>query len=97
MEGAHAEETEADELTQRAKPVGRPRLNENGGRKPLKRKTKATVTSILTRILIDQAAANPRGEPAKQGRAVFAEAGPAPSSPASRALYFPENIVAWWC
>ncbi|ETM45661.1 hypothetical protein L914_09338 [Phytophthora nicotianae] len=28
-------------------------------------------------------------EPAKQGRAVFAEAGPAPSSPASRALHAP--------
>ncbi|KAF4032596.1 hypothetical protein GN244_ATG15528 [Phytophthora infestans] len=51
MEGAHAEETEADELTQRAKPVGRPRLNENGGRKPLKRK----VGSYTNQLKLDAA------------------------------------------
>ncbi|KAG6956729.1 hypothetical protein JG688_00011289 [Phytophthora aleatoria] len=37
--------------------------------------------------------ANPRGEPAKQSRAVFAEAGPAPSSSASRALHSPVHTI----
>ncbi|KAG6945184.1 hypothetical protein JG687_00017437 [Phytophthora cactorum] len=33
------------------------------------------------------------GEPAKQGRAVFAEAVPVPSSAASRALHSPEHPI----
>ncbi|KAG6942673.1 hypothetical protein JG688_00017990 [Phytophthora aleatoria] len=39
------------------------------------------------------ARANPRGVPVKQGRAVFAESGPAPSSPASRALNSPDHTI----
>ncbi|KAF1780668.1 hypothetical protein JG687_00016051 [Phytophthora cactorum] len=39
------------------------------------------------------AKANRRGEPAKQGRVVFAEAGPPPSSSASRALHSPVHPV----
>ncbi|KAG6954180.1 hypothetical protein JG687_00011945, partial [Phytophthora cactorum] len=40
------------------------------------------------------AKANPRGEPAKQGHAVFAEAGPAPSSSESRALVSPGGSIS---
>ncbi|KAG6960392.1 hypothetical protein JG687_00008250, partial [Phytophthora cactorum] len=39
------------------------------------------------------AAANPRGEPAKQGREVFAEAGLAPSSTVSRTLHSPGHPI----
>ncbi|KAG6950669.1 hypothetical protein JG687_00014097 [Phytophthora cactorum] len=45
------------------------------------------------------AAVNPRGEPAKQGREVFAGTGPAPSSTVSRTLHSPHPIflsrAAW--
>ncbi|KAG6942627.1 hypothetical protein JG688_00018022, partial [Phytophthora aleatoria] len=39
------------------------------------------------------AVANPRGVPAKQGRAVFAKAGPAPSFPSSRSLHSPGERI----
>ncbi|KAG6943582.1 hypothetical protein JG688_00017534, partial [Phytophthora aleatoria] len=45
------------------------------------------------RVRARVAVANPRGEPAKQGSAVFAKAGTAPSSPASRASHSPVNSI----
>ncbi|KAG6943395.1 hypothetical protein JG687_00018494, partial [Phytophthora cactorum] len=45
------------------------------------------------RVRARVAAANPRGEPAKQGCAIFEKAGPAPSTAACRALHSPEYPI----